>query len=329
VALDVAVLGQRVASGFPASIWVRAVDAVSHRPIAGATIEPEPDASFAPAARSSRTDGRGWAEVIATPVGHAVTMILRARAADGRQGVWAGALFVSPGAPQVLAADRFAPDEEPQIELVMPAVRTTGYLEIDDARGRAWAAVVKLTAADGGMPQASVRAPRLAPGLYWAVYASDPAGAAHLGPGTLARPFVVAATDVSALAFGPDAAECAPPLDPRDAPRTLATCLALAAATPAPRWTALEGFSQQHARDERRRARGIHLALGAIAVAVLLETILVLRAAAAARARLRAAVTEGVATASAFTGHAWTAGIAVLVAVLGFVLLAAFVVRLG
>jgi hypothetical protein len=329
VVLDVAVLGQRVPAGFPASIWVRAIVAATRRPLPGVSIEPVPDASFAPAVRSARTDARGWAEVTATPVGHAVTMIIEARAPDGRQGVWAGALFVSPGAPQLLARARFAPDEEPQIDIVMPTVRTTGYLEIDDAKGRAWAAVVKLAAADGGMPRATVRVPRLAPGLYWAAYASDPAGAPHLGPGTMARPFVVAPTDSAALAYGRDASECAAPLDPRDAPRTLAVCLALAAATPAPRWTALEGFSQQHARDERRRERGIHIALGAIAAAVILETILVLRAAAAARARLRAAVDEGVVPASPFTGHAWTAGIALLVAVLGFVLLAAFVVRLG
>jgi hypothetical protein len=255
-------------------------------------------------------------------------MVLQARAADGRRGVWAGALFVSPGAPQVVSRARFSPDEEPVVDLVMPAVRTTGYLEIDDARGRAWAAVVPLAASDGGMPRASVRVPRLAPGLYWAIYASDPAGAARLGPGTLARPFVVAPTDAAALSYGPDPAECAPPLDPRDAPRALAVCLALAAATPAPRWTALEGFSQQHARDAQRRARGIRIAIGAIAVAILLEAILVLRAAAVARARLRAAVTEEP-SARAFTGRAWDAGVALLVAVLGFVLLAAFVTRLG
>jgi hypothetical protein len=108
--------------------------------------------------------------------------------------------------------------------------------------------------------------------------------------------------------------------------------LALAAATPAPRWSALEGFSRQHAEAARRRAGGIRLALGAIAVALLLEAVLVLRSAAAARARLRAAAGEDSST-RAFAGGAWTAGIAVLVAVLvavlGFVLLAAFVGRLG
>ena len=34
--------------------------------------------------------------MVATPVGHAVAMTLNARAADGRQGVWAGALEVTP-----------------------------------------------------------------------------------------------------------------------------------------------------------------------------------------------------------------------------------------
>jgi hypothetical protein len=106
-------------------------------------------------------------------------------------------------------------------------------------------------------------------------------------------------------------------------------CLALIAATPVPRWTALEGFSMQRALDEQRRARGLELALGAVFVAILLETVLLLRAIGAARARLRAATYEMQTAVPPFAGHAWTAGIAVLVAVLGLVLLAAFLVRVG
>jgi hypothetical protein len=333
IALDVAVLGQRVASGFPATIWVRATDSASHTPLVGILIEPEPDASFAPATTTARTDARGWAEVVATPIGHAVTMTLHARAADGRRGLWMGAMFVSPGAAQLRARARYSPDDEPQVDIVVPTVRQTEYLEVDDAAGRVWATIAKLDAEGGGTPHASVHAPRLSPGLYWAVTSSDPAGAATLGPGTSARPFTVAATDAAALAFGSDASECAPPLDPREVPRVLSMCLALAAAAPVPRWTALEGFSDRHAGDERRRARGVRLALAAIAVAAALETLLLLRAAAAARAGLRAVAgpdedgDERVVV-RALVGRAWTVGIAILVAVLGFVLLAAFVGRL-
>jgi hypothetical protein len=328
IALDVVVLGQRVPSAFPAVIWARATDSVSHAPLSGVTIEPEPDASFVPSTGATRTDTRGWAEVVATPVGHAVTMTLQARAPDGRRGVWIGGLFISPGAARLAARARFAPEEEPLVEVVVPTVREAEYVEIDDPRGRVWATIAKLDVDARGMPRGSIRVPRLAPGLYWAVSSSDPGGAAALGPGTSVRPFTVASTDELALGFGPDASECAPPLDPRDAPRVLSICLALAAATPVPRWTALEGFSAKHAGDEQRRSRGARLALAAIAFAAVLETLLVLRASAQARARLRtAAEGEGVA-AKTFLGRAWTVAVAVLVGALGFLLLAAFVARL-
>jgi hypothetical protein len=331
VALDVAVLGQRVPAGFPATVWVRATDAATGAALAGVTIEPEADASFAPATATARTDARGWAEVVATPVGHAVTMILRARASDGGTGVWAGALFVSPGGAEVRARPRFVPGEEPAIDVVVPTERTSVYLEVDDASGRAWAAVVPVAAPGGGMRRATVRVPPLAAGLYWAVASGDPAGAARLGAGSAVRPFFVAASDAAALAFGTDREACAPPADARDTPRVVSVCLALAAAAPSPRWPALEGFSMQHARDAERRRSGLRLALGAIAVAVLLETALLLRVSALARARLRAAaaLSEDGALEPATLGRAGTVGIALLVAALGFLLLGAFLARVA
>ena len=327
VALDVAVLGERVASGFPAVVWVRATDAVSGAPLAGVSIEPEPDSSLVPASSASRTDARGWAEIVATPVGHAVTMTLNARTAEGRHGLWAGALFVSPGAAQVRVRPRIAPDEEPLLHVVVPTVRTTAYVEIDDVRGRAWAAVVSLDSEAGAMPRADVRAPPLAPGLYWAVVAGDPTGATQLGPGSLAMPFVVAATDAAALGFGLDPSVCTEPVDPRDSPRVLSCCLALSAARPVPRWEALEGFSLQHAAERLRRARGMSLALTAIGAGVVLEVLLLLRAAAATRARLRVTPDGADGPLPIHAHPAWTVAIALLVAVLGFVLLAAFVAR--
>jgi hypothetical protein len=332
--LDVAVPGQRAASGFPAHVWVRATDTSSHAPIAGAAVEPEPDSSFVPSkkSKSALTDARGWAEVVATPVGHAVTMILRARTGDGKSGLWAGALFISPGAADLQVPARVSPDAEAVVELKVPTLRTTGYLEIDDARGRAWATVEKLVPNAFGMPEAIVRVPRLKPGLYWAVFSSDPAGAALLGPGSTARPFAVAATDAEALSFGADSAECGPPLDPRDERRALSVCLALAKAVPVPRRVALEGFSMKRAAEARKRERGMLVAVGAIAVAVALETVLLLRAAAAARARLRAAAEhgeEGPEPARALVGPAWTVTVSVLVALLGLVLMAAYVMRVS
>jgi len=335
VRLDVAVLGQRVPAGFPASLWVRATDAATHAALPGVTLVAERDSSFQPSDARVTTDARGWAHLVATPVGHAVGVVLHATAPDGRAGEWAGGLFVSPGAAALAVTERVDPGEAPVIDVVVPTLRTTAYLEVDDARGRAWAAAVPVKAGGREMARATARVPPLAPGLYWADEAGDPSGASKLGPGSASLPFFVAASDEAALAFGTDAETCAPPADARDAARVMSACLALAAATPVPRWTALDGFTLQHARDAEMRARGLAIALGGILVAVLLEGLLVVKASLASRAQLRTAIDEGSegsdarGEAARWVTPAWTAGIALLVAMMGFALMAAFLARAG
>jgi hypothetical protein len=179
------------------------------------------------------------------------------------------------------------------------------------------------------MPTASLRSPRLAPGLYWAVASDDPMGAAQLGPGTSTSPFFVARADEEALSFGTDRSVCMPPSGAQDVARTVSLCLALAATAPVPRWKVLDGFQVQHAREGEKRARGLALAVGALVVAALLEAVLLLRAAAASRARLRALADAG-ATLQPLRGSRVVAVVAaLLVALLGFALLAAFVARTG
>ena len=338
IGLDVAVLGQRVASGFPAHLWVRATQAESGSAVAGAVITVERDESLSPAAAEFRTDSRGWAHIVATPMGHAVALFLHARATDGLEGDWAGALFVSPGAAQIVTRDRYAPDEPPTFDVVFPNVRSNAYVEIDDARGRAWATTLPLVSTARSLPRATVYGPKLARGLYWAVASGDAAAGASLGAGTAVRPFFVAETDTAALAFGTDAAVCAPPLDARESARVASLCLALAGASPVPRWVALDGFARKAARDSQRRASGLRVAIGAIGVAALLETLLLLRAVRRSRASLRETIAAaapvgadvpGGALDDVWTGRAATLGIALLVALLGFALLAAFIARVG
>jgi hypothetical protein len=329
IVLDVAILGQRVASGFPASIWVRATDATTRAALARVVVELEQDASLSSALGSVRTDERGWAHVTATPMGHAVSMTLHARTAGDKTGLWAGALIVSPGAAQLSVRDRYSSEEEPAFDLVMPNVRATGYVEIDNARGRAWAAAGPWATSDGGPPRAVLRAPRLAPGLYWAVASSDPAAGALLGPGTLARAFFVAASDEQALSFGTDSEECAPPHDPRELVRAVSVCASLASPVPVPRRMLLDGFAAQRALQAHKRRRGFGVALGAIAMSILLETVLLLRAAHQARLRLRALAAGESEFSDAQVARAGKLGIALLVAMLGFVLLAAFLAKAG
>jgi hypothetical protein len=332
LALDVAILGQRVASGFPATIWVRATDVATGGALAGVAIDPDNESSLS-SSPGDLTDERGWARVVATPMGHAVALILHARAPDGRSGEWAGALFVSPGASALTASDRYTPDREPSFDIVAPNLRSRAYVEIDDARGRAWGAAVALAMQDDEMPHARVWAPRLAAGLYWAIASSDPMGAGLLGPGSIARPFFVASSDEAALAFGTDRQACALPRDARDVGRVLGACLARTRAIAHPRQIAIEGFAVRHEVDRRRAAAGLSVALGAIAVAVVLEATLLLRAWHSARARLRSASwSEGASESereTVQTERAWNVVVALLVALLGFGLLAALLIRSG
>jgi hypothetical protein len=310
IALDVAALGQRVAPSYPAELWVRATDATTHAPLRDIAVALDSDTSLAlapGAAASGRTDSRGWTRVMATPVGLAVTVTLRAKSSDGRSGEWIGGLFMSPGAPRIDVAPRTAPGAPIALGMTMPVPRSTGYMEIDDASGRAWAATPALTPGPDGAPAARVQAPGLPPGLYWAVAATDPAGAATLGAGTLARPFFVASSDDAALALGTDTTACVPPRDPRETASAVSACLALSAIVPVRRYMALDGFAMQRALSHEARQRGLAVALGALAIAVVLEATLLLRAAAGSRTR--------------------TVAIAILVGLLGFALLAAFIVR--
>ena len=216
------------------------------------------------------------------------------------------------------------------IDVVVPTVRATAYLEVDDAKGRAWAAAMPVDGGAGEMPRATVRVPKLAPGLYWAVEAGDPVGCRKLGPGTVARPFFVAATDEAALAFGTDRGDVRPPAR-----------------------SAGNGARRQHlpragGGDTRarggRRSRGSRCSTRATRRSV--PAGWHSRSAGSSSRwssrrscfcaprsrRARSSTRWRRVTASAtgrLVGRAWTVGIGLLVAMLGFALLAAFLARVG
>jgi hypothetical protein len=321
IVLDVAVVGSRVAPGFGADVWVRALDTATRDPVPGAEVEAVDDPSLASVTRGARTDSGGWCHFVVTPVGLAIGLELEARAPDGRKGKWTGGLFASPGAAAIATRARWTPDEPVEIEVSAPPTRSAVYVEVDDAGGRAWATWAALAAAPGSTPRATIHAPKLPGGLYWAVAAGDARGAAALEAGTSARPFFVAASDEAALTMGTDPEGCAPARDLREADRALATCLALAVPRPVARWKVLDGFDAERGRGARRRSQGLAVALGAVGLAVLLEAALILRSAASARIDLGAA------------GPAeklpWSVAVAILAGLLGFALLAAFLARLA
>ncbi len=308
IQLDVAVPGERVAPGFPADLWVRATDATSHAALDGVAVALDDDASVSTGPTAAgRTDSRGWVRIVVTPVGLAVTATLRAHAHGGQSGEWIGGLYMSPGAPSIDVPPVAQPGAPIALGVTMPTPRHLAYVEIDDATGRAWAASPTMTTGSDGRSGARLVGPALPPGLYWAVAAADPDGASALGAGSIARPFFVASSDGAALAMGAERAACSLPRDPRETASAVSSCLALSPITPTPRWIALDGFVGQRALDRAARARGLAVALGAIAIAVLLEAALLWRAAA--------------------RRPAGTVAVAILVGLLGFALLAAFIVR--
>jgi hypothetical protein len=331
VKMDVSLLGQRAASGFPQSIWVRATYDKSGEPVAGGSITIDPDPGLTPALSTVTTDTRGWAHITATPLGYSVPLVLHAKSGDGKTGDWAGGLFVSPGASGVVGKDVYTPDENVVFDITVPTVRTSAYAEIDDASGRAWAAAIAMppVAPGGHDPKVTVTGPKLAPGLYWLVAAGDPVGASELGPGTIARPFFVAKTPADGLAFGTDPVACAAPSDVRDVPRAVGACLAIVNPVPVPRWVALDGFDYKRAMDVQQRARGLFIALGAILLAVVLEAVLILRAVAVARAELKAAEASLEGGGAKLAGRGWNVAVGILLAMMGFALVGAFLVRLS
>jgi H+/Cl- antiporter ClcA len=82
-------------------------------------------------------------------------------------------------------------------------------------------------------------------------------------------------------------------------------------------------------RDQERRERGLALAVGGLGIAALLEAVLLLRAAAIARARLLGESDPEGGDRKPELRRGGRLVVALLVALLGFALLAAFLMRLA
>jgi hypothetical protein len=163
--------------------------------------------------------------------------------------------------------------------------------------------------------------PKLLPGLYWAVAAGAADGAEHWAPSTTVRPFFVAQSDEAALGSGTHPAACTTRGDLREAARALLPCLALAVPPSVVRWVALDGAPAHRAAGARARARGLAIAVAAVVSGFLLELVLLARTAQAARARIGGM--------QARPPWVLAFAVAVLVALLGFALLAAFLLRVA
>ena len=300
--MDVAVYGGRLAPGFASSLWVRVTDKSTGAPFVGARIDADPEPGLAVQPDHVTTNSTGSAELAANAEIHVVALGLRASAGSGparKSGVWFGAIPVAPGASFVAMPLTLAPREAHAFDVLVPTVLRRVYAEVDDGEGRAFATSLPVEHS-----RAALTVPPLEPGKYWLVTAGDPRGAESLEGAALARPFLVAdpAVDRTSLGFS-------------------------LTHSPQPhfsRFVVLDGVPAKRRADGSRHRRGLAIALGALGVAAALETLLVLRA--VVRSKRLLALSDVIDEDSGAIEppvNALSVGIGLLVALLGFALLAA------
>lgn len=282
VALDVLVEGERLVPGFDTPVWI-------HASLPSALeIAPEPGLRVEKDRLATACDG--WAEAEVVAEAHVVGMGVTARAERGPEiGEWFGPLPVAPGAffvgmPRVVAKGR----RETAV-LVAPNPRRVVYVEVDDTSGRIAAAALPLEVdAEDAIPRARFTMPELAEGLHWLVVSGEPRGAERLAGAAIARPFMVGGAE-DACVVGPK--------------------LARSAAEGFPRWLAVDGMAVRGAKNRARHRLGLFIGLVALAAAAALDALLLV--AIARETRVTSAKPPG-----------GSLAIAVLVAILGFALLA-------
>ncbi len=308
VALDVAVFGERLAPEHPTPLWVRATDRATGRALAGVTIDAEAEPGLKLASSSAKTCDAGFAELSVVALHHVVGIALHARTPEGKTGDYFAGLPVAAGAYAV-NVPRVAPGEEKVFDIVAPNARTVAYAEIDDNEGRAFAQALPLAANGTAVPHAAFTVPPLTTGLYWLTTSGEPGGALELAGATVARPFWVSSD---------------PALDDCQARSKLATLRGAGFR----RWIALDGFDGQRAAADARRMRGVILAVSSLAVAALLEVVLVLgssRRAASDLAQVALQLEPGVSHAPMRRMRIGNVVVALLLVLLGFALMASLI----
>jgi hypothetical protein len=253
------------------------------------------------------SDAAGYAELQVSAQIHVVALGLHASTGSGsarRSGAWYGAVPVAPGAAFVAMPVSIPAGEPHAFDVVVPTVVPRIYAEVDDRVGRAFAVSLVVERS-----HVTVAVPPLESGTYWLVTAGDPRGAESLEGAAVARPFLVADTPVVDRAS----------LEPR---------LAMLAAPRFSRFVALDGLPGKRRADGSRHRRGLAVALAALGLGAALETLLILRAVGRSKRLLaqlsgvlekdEVALDRRFGAASVLTG--------VLVALLGFALLAALLI---
>ena len=315
IAIDVLVEGERLVVGFDMPVWAH----VSGNGVdpSRVTLHATPEAGLRLEKDDPKVGCDGWAELEAVAEGHVVGLQIDAKDPDGKKGVWFGALPVAPGAFFVGAPRHVPAGKAETVVLVAPNPRNVVYAEVDDERGRVFAAALPLAVEPGDpVPRARFEMPPLAPGLHWIVVSGEPRGAERLAGAAIAKPFLVGD---------------APGVRPAEA-CSIGPWLAKRPASGFPRWLALDGMATRGAANRASHRLGLFIGLVSLVAAAVLEILLLTAASREARAAmLLAELDEPEAERGRVIAKppGGSIAIAILVATLGFALLAALMVAKG
>ncbi|HEY8078975.1 MAG TPA: hypothetical protein VIF62_32810 [Labilithrix sp.] len=307
IGLDVVIETGRLITGFSTPIWVKvtpppgtSTDSLDFE------LEPEPGLAIdQPPGKPCGPDG--WTEIDATAFGHVVGISITAKSkTSDAKGTWFGVLPVAAGAFQPnLKRDEPAGQAFSAV-LVAPNPRKVVYAEVDDVVGRAYAAALDVTVEAGDpTPRARFEIPPLVEGIHWLVVSGEPRGAEKLDGATIAKPFYVGGPARAACSIGPFLAEHQ--------------------ARPFRRRLAVDGFPLRNTRNRGKHRLGMLIALVSLLAAATLEILLLSASAREARIELQLAELEDNQKVTAKSPGGGLA-IGLLVAVLGFALLAALLV---
>lgn len=234
-----------------------------------------------------------------------------------KYGEWLGVMPVAAGAFYI-GIDRVLEENKATAAvLVAPNPRNVAYAEIQDRRGRIVAAALEPKVEPGDpTPRARLQIPPLAAGLYWVVASGEPRGGEHMTGAATARAFLVGKGPPGAYVNAADLCSAGPYLAQQTAPGVK-------------RWVALDGLPKRSSANRFRHNLGMGIAMISLLAAALLETLLLIAASREARITLQLAElddedkpTEAVTAKPPGGGLA----IALLIAILGFALLAALLV---
>jgi hypothetical protein len=328
VGLDVVVEGERLIAGFPTSVWVRATPPAGMS-AAGIAIDVDPEPGLLTARNRVTTCASGWAELPLTAQAHVVGASFLTGGANGGSnggangGKWFGALPVAAGAFFISMPRSLPAAERASAVLIAPNPRDVVYAELDDTRGRIAAAALDVKVEEGDpTPRARFELPMLSGGLYWVVVSGEPRGAEHMAGAAVAKAFVVGDGSAGLSRDG------APVVNMHDA-CSLGPWVAQRPAPGFPRWVALDGLPARSAANRFRHRLGLGIGLVSLLAAGILETLLLMAAARESRIALQLAeLDEDDGSAEKVTAKAPGGGLvtALLVAVLGFALLAVLLI---